>query len=329
VLGSLGLMFLLYTVVSLTQKIESAFNYVWQVERLRNFAQRFSSYLSVILVGPVLMFTAIGVTAAVATHSIVQRLMLIEPFGSLIFLAGKLVPYILIIGAFCFIYMFIPNTRVRFVPALVGGAVAGVLWKSIGWGFAAFIATSSNYAAIYSGFAILILLLIWLYLNWLILLLGAQVAFYVQYPRYLTREPVRLDLSNRLRERLALQVMFLIAEHHLHKRGPWTLDALVQHVGLPMQPVHQIVRLLEKAEFIVETAGEPPAYLPRRDIETITLAELYAAVRRSGESRLLTLHALPHQAEVEATMAAVDEAVESQLDGKTLRSLVQSGRQTD
>ncbi|MGD8935334.1 MAG: YihY/virulence factor BrkB family protein, partial [Thiogranum sp.] len=238
VLGSLGLLFLLYTVVSLIQKVESSFNYVWQVERLRGLAQRFSSYLSVILIGPVLVFAALGFTATAMNNTLVQQLMSVPLLGYLVLRFGELVPYLLVIAAFTFIYAFIPNTRVKLGAALVGGIVAGILWQSSGWAFAAFIASSTKYAAIYSGFAIVILLLIWLYLNWLVLLLGAQVAFYAQYPQYLTREPVRLRLSNRLRERLALQIMFMVADHHLRKLKPWTAEALVHRLGLPMQPVH-------------------------------------------------------------------------------------------
>ena len=322
VLGSLGLLFLLYTVVSLTQKVESAFNYVWQVEHLRSFAQRFSSYLSVILVGPVLVFTALGVTATVTSTSIVQHLMTVEPFGRLLVMFGKLLPYLLVTAAFTFLYMFIPNTRVYFRPALAGGLVAGVLWQASGWGFATFIAGSSNYAAIYSGFAILILLLIWLYLSWLILLLGAQVAFYIQYPQYLTRLPVELELSNRLRERLALHLMVLIADHHMHNRDPWTLEELVEHIGLPAQPVHKVLRLLEDAGFLSETSDEPAAYLPRRDIETIRLVDLLAAVRCAGENRFLSSRGIAHIDSVDEVLDAVQRAVGASLGDRTLKDLV-------
>ncbi len=325
VLGSLGLLFLLYTVVSLIQKVESSFNYVWQVERLRGLAQRFSNYLSVILIGPVLVFSALGLTATAMDNSLVQQLMNIEPFGYLVVLFGKLVPYLLVIAAFTFIYMFIPNTRVNLVPALLGGLLAGVLWQSSGWAFAAFIASSTKYAAIYSGFAILILLLIWLYLNWLILLLGAQVAFYVQYPQYMTRQPVALRLSNRLRERLALQIMFMVADHHIHRRDPWTSEALVQHLGLPMQPVHHVLQLMVDSGFLAETGDNPPAYLPRRDVETITLAELYEVVRSAGENRFLTIKSLPYQQQVEMVMTALQQAVRTEFGKQTLKDLVTTG----
>ena len=328
VLGSLGLVFLFYTVVSLIQKVESSFNYVWQVERLRGLARRFSSYLSVILIGPVLVFTALGVTATAMNNVLVQQLMNTESFGYLFLTFTKFIPYFLVIAAFSFIYVFIPNTRVRLFPAVVGGVVAGILWQSSGWAFAAFIASSSRYAAIYSGFAILILLLIWLYLNWFILLLGAQVAFYVQYPQYMTRQVVQLRLSNRLSERLALQIMFMVAEHHLNSRDPWTAEGLVHHLALPMQPIHHVLQLMVKTGFLSETADEPPAYLPKHDIETITLAELYEVVRSAGENRLLTSKTLPYQVEVERTMTAIQGAVAAELGDSTLKDLVEDRTRT-
>ena len=100
--------------------------------------------------------------------------------------------------------MFVPNTRVRFKPALIGGVFAGVLWAGSGSLFTSFVVSMSRYEAIYSGFAIVIVAMIWLYLSWLILLLGAQLAFYVQNPEYLPLGQRALSASNATRERLAL-----------------------------------------------------------------------------------------------------------------------------
>ncbi len=326
VLGSIGLVFLLYTVVSLTQKVESSFNSLWQVERLREFSRRIFSYLGVILVGPVLVFAALGLTAAVMNNALVKGVMNVEPVGRIIVSGSNLLPYLLVIAAFTFAYILVPNTRVRLLPALAGGVLAGILWQTSGWGFAAFIASSSRYAAIYSGFAILVLLLIWLYLNWWILLLGAKVSFYVQYPQYLTRHPVQVSLSNRLREYLALQLMFLIAERYIHQQEPWSLDDFVQYIGLPMQPVYHVLRVLEEAGFVAETSEVPPVYLPRRDIDAVRVSELLHVMRRAGETRLLTLHHLSHQAGAEATMQAVEQALEDKLGERTLKDMVMSGQ---
>lgn len=286
VLGGLGLGLLIYTVLSLLQKIEGSFNYVWRIERLRGFGQRFSSYLSVILVGPVLVFSAMGLTATVMNHRLVQWLIGIEPFGTIILEFSRLIPYLLIVSAFTFIYMFIPNTRVKLHAAVIGGLLAGFLWQSTGWAFATFIAASTKYTAVYSSFAILLLLLIWMYINWLVLLLGAQISFFVQHPQYLTRIPVRLSLSNRLKERLALMLMYRVAEQHHGEMRPWTVSALAAHLDMPVAPLERLVALLIEAGYLAETNAEPPELIPARDIATIRVMDLLEAVRSADEGFL-------------------------------------------
>lgn len=322
VLGTIGLGLLVYTVISLVQKIEGDFNFVWRVDSLRSFGRRFSNYLSVILIGPVLILSAIGITASIMNTALMQRLLTVEPFSTLGVGVGKLVPYLLVWAAFTFIYVFVPNTRVRLVPAAVGGLVGGLLWQSTGWGFAAFIASSAKYAAIYSSFAIMILLLIWLYLNWLILLLGAQIAFFMQKPQYLTRMPVRLELSGRLRERLALTLMFLIGSHHYHHRDAWTLESLVDHLDLPNDPVYRLLTVLKDQGFIAQNDEDPPGYLPARAVETIELRTLLAAVRGAEESRFLSDDRIHVPAPVDRVVQRSQEAVERALGGATLRDLI-------
>lgn len=324
VLGSLGLALLIYTVLSLLQKMERSFNYVWRIERLRGFGQRFSSYLSVILIGPVLVFSAMGITASMMNYRLVQWLMNVEPFGTLILELSRLVPYLLVAGAFTFIYMFIPNTRVRLHAAIIGGLVAGFLWQSTGWAFATFIATSTQYTAIYSSFAILLMLLIWLYINWLVLLLGAQIAFYIQHPQYLTRTRVRLTLSNRLKERLALVMMYLIADHHHRNTQPWTLQTLAVHLDLPVTPVESMVTTLINTGYLVETNTEPPALVPARDIATIRIMDLLEAVRGADEERFLRSDHLA-MAPVDALVLRLRGAREQTLGEMTLRDLLDGG----
>jgi len=323
VLGSVGFAFLIYTVISLLQKIESAFNFVWQVDRMRTISQRFSSYLSVVLIGPVLIFSAIGLAAAILNSELAQRLISIEPLGSLIVYSGRLVPYFLVCLAFTFVYMFIPNTRVQLRAALVGGVIGGALWATAGWGFATFIASSSKYAAIYSSFAILILLLIWLYLSWLIMLVGSQIAYFVQYPKYMTLHRVRFVLSNRVRERLALQIMYLAGYNFYHGVQPWNLDALVERLGLPGEPVHRVIEILVNAGYLIEiTSEEPPVYLPVHDIETMQLADLLTAVRKAGEDRFLNDAQLQSLDAVDLLMSQVDAGYRDVAGRRTVKDLV-------
>jgi membrane protein len=324
-LGSLGFALLIYTVVALVQKIEAAFNFVWQIDRLRSISQRFSNYLSVITIGPVLVFSAVGIGATMLDTGIAQKLVSVEPFGTLMLYAGSLAPYVLISLAFTFVYILIPNTRVEFRAALVGGVIAGVLWKITGWGFATFIVTSAKYAAIYSSFAILILLLIWMYLSWLILLVGSQIAYFVQNPKFMTLHRVEFVLSNRLREQLALQIMYLVGYNHMHHRDPWQLDQLTEFLDLPDEPVDRMVATLVRANYLMEINDESgTTYLPKHDVDTLQLADILSAVRESGESRFLSVDQLTPVKAVDELMAETRAATEGALGARTLKDLIQS-----
>jgi len=325
VLGSIGFALLIYTVISLLQKIESAFNFVWQIDSLRPLSQRFSNYLSVILIGPVLIFSAVGFTTEVLNSEVTHRLAAIEPFGTLILFGSMLVPYILVCLAFTLIYIFIPNTRVQFKSALIGGVIAGVIWKITGWGFAAFIASSSKYAAIYSSFAIMILLLIWMYLSWLILLVGSQIAYFVQHPRYMTLHRDPIVLSNRMREQLALQIMYLVGYNHFHDRPAWSLDRFIEYLDLPGEPVHRVIRVLVDAGYLIEIIREDAlVYLPLHDIETIRLVDIITDVRTARETQVISMQHLTSLKAVDTVMAEMDSSRSSALGEQTLRGMVRN-----
>jgi len=238
---------------------------------------------------------------------------------------SKLVPYVLVCLAFTLIYIFIPNTRVQFKAALIGGVIAGVIWKITGWGFAAFIASSSKYAAIYSSFAIMILLLIWMYLSWLILLVGSQIAYFVQHPRYMTlhRDPV--ILSNRIREQLALQLMYLVGYNHFHDKPAWSLDQLIEYLDLPGEPLHRVMRVLVDDGYLIEVVRDDAlVYLPLHDIETIRLVDVITDVRTAQENQVVSLQHLTPLKAVDTVMAGMDSSRIASLGEQTLRSLVES-----
>lgn len=321
VLGAIGIAFLIYTAIALMQKIENALNYTWHVKKLRPLAQRFSNYLSVILVGPVLVFSALGMTASIMGTDLVMAVSQIEPFGTLIEFMTKLVPYGLVILAFTFIYVFIPNTRVHVSAALVGGVVAGVLWQTTGWVFASFVVGSAKYTAIYSAFATLIMFMLWLYLTWLILLVGASIAFYFQFPNYLTLSRSELKLSMRVRERVALHVMHLVGRSHYEQSPRWSGARLAETLGMPMELVEPVLDILEQEGLLVENCEEEPYYLPGRPLDTTPVADVLLAVRRAGENKSFNLHRLPEAPLVDAVVDGLEDARAGALDGRTLKSL--------
>jgi membrane protein len=322
VLGAAGLVFLLYSVISLLNIIEECFNRIWRVETSRNWIHRSSDYMSVLLVGPVLVVSAFGVMASMANNTLVQKIIALEPFGSFYYLAGLILPYVLIIAALTFLYIFMPNTRVNFSSALVGGIVAGLTWKMGGRLFGIFVAESTSYNAIYSSFAIILLSMIWLYVSWLIVLLGGVVSFLHQHPRYLLHKNKKPDLNHRQQEYYGFLILFLIGRAYYEGKSPWTVHALADEIELPWEAIRSILQGLEKAGFVIAIQTEPSAYLLARAPETIGLLEIYARLRAfDGQEQMNAMNSGSAE-NIWALTNHIEEAAASVLKDQTLSDLI-------
>ena len=322
ILGTMGIALLFYTVISLIQKIERAFNYTWKITEYRRVAQRVSDYISVILIGPVLIFTALGITAAVSSSEVVTLLSEIEPFGSLIHLTSKMLPYLLVIAAFTFIYILIPNTKVQFRSAFAGAVIAGILWETSGWLFASFVVGSTNYTAVYSSFAILIIFMIWLYLSWLILLIGASISFYHQHPERILQQQIQ-GLSARLREKIALLVMFRIGKSFHNNDQPWTLNSLSKEFDVAPESVELVIESLHNNNLITKSYDHNTVtYMPSYSLEHITIESILQAARVAEEAPGLTTDNLDYEDDVDALINNIDIAINNMLDNMSLRDLI-------
>ena len=318
VLGGLGIVFFLYTVISMIQKVEAAFNYVWYVSQPRSIARRFSEYLVVLIVGPVLMVAAISMITSLQSNTVVQFLTNNQQLGTLFVFAGKFVPYVIISGVFTFLYVFMPNTRVNTSSALVGGVCGGIMWATMSAAFAAFVLYSTRTLQIYAGFAVAITTLIWLYLNWLILLIGAQIAFYHQRPAFLRmgrREP---RLSNAMRERLVLNIMYLTGAAFRSPERVLTLQDLCRELRLPSLTLTPTIDALEEAGLLIATDAEE--LIPGREMSRITLQEIIDVVRQSGDTG--SDKPPVWTSEIEALGRQLDEAVDSEIAEMSLADLL-------
>ena len=317
-LGGVSLAFFIYTAISMVQKVEESFNYVWYVSKPRSFARRFSEYFFVLLIGPILMVTALGMLTSIKSNAFVQMILTYESLGPIFVVASKFTPYLLITGVFTFLYMYMPNTKVKFKSALVGGLAGGFLWASAGAFFATFILYASRTQLIYSGFAVAITTLIWLYLSWLILLIGAQLAFYFQQPAFLRigrREP---RLSNSMRERLALNVMYLVGKAFRDPDTTTSIREISQMLSMPSIALAPVTDALEGAALLIITESEE--LLPGREMSRIPLNDILAVVRTKGETGSYRDPAWT--AEIDALGAEMDGALARVTAEKTLSDLL-------
>lgn len=318
VLASLSIGLLLIFALSMAQKVESSFNFVWRVDRPRSLARRFSEYVSVMFVGPIVMAIATGLIAALSSAAFVEKMRQLEPFGSMIAALSDSTPYLLVIAAFSILYLIIPNTKVRFRPALIGGTFAGIGWAASGQLFAALVVTSTRYEAIYSGFAIVIVLMFWLYLSWLILLLGSQLAFYLQNPYHLRLGLRREPMSNSLRERLAINAMLLVGRDFAHPAHGWRTESLAAELRLPSTSLEPIMAALTDGDLLAQTSDL--RLVPARDPRRISINDVVDAVRRQRDGH--GSESGEWNATVDDLARRIDGAIEDVLLERTLADLV-------
>jgi membrane protein len=321
VLGTVGVATLFWTTFSTVDQIENAFNTIWRVRRSRSFGRKVRDYPSVVLLGPVLVFAAFALIASVQSHWLVQRVLEIQPFGYLIVLSAKILPFVMLCGVFSFLYAFIPNTPVRLSSALVGGLTAGLLWLLAGTAFTAFVAESGRYSAIYSGFAILILFLLWLYIAWIIVLLGAQVSYLYQYPSaYLSRASWRRR-THEVYERAGLTMLAEIARRHLAGQPPARTADLALKLDVPQVAAEELMEEFVRHGLLYRTE-DPPGLTLGRPPEHVPISEILTLLRtRQQQATPDTATPVP----ITELLHRRDEAAQMALKGVTLRSLVADG----
>lgn len=286
VLGVVGLAILIYTVVGMMQKIEHSFNFVWRVQKARSIGARLNDYLSVLLIAPLLMFISTAMTATVRNHSLLDHLSVIPMFETFSTLFGVVLPYMVLAIAFTFLYSFIPNTKVTFKAALIGGIVTAFLWKIMGWGFANFVSNSSGKTAIYAAFATVLIFMIWIYLIWLMLLIGASISFYVQHPNYRRPQQRHEQLTPSLLEQLVVDIITYIAKcFQNNKPSPRSSD-IAKHIKQPLHHVEHALILLESHHLIAKEEKHQ-GYLPAKPLEKISLYDLLHCARQSHNTTTL------------------------------------------
>jgi membrane protein len=329
VLGVFGIAGLFYTTYSLIDKIEQALNAIWQVKQGRTWERKFTDYLSAVLVGPVLVVSAFGLLASLQSHTLVQHLVRMEPFGTLLVWSGEVVPFLMLCAVFTFFYKMIPNTQVHMRSAAIGGVSAAILWTIAGEAFAKFVAASANYSAIYSSFAVLMLFLLWLYTGWMIVLIGAQFSFFHQYPTAYLSRLLWEQGTYVFREQLALKVLRALGHHYLKGDRPLKLPELSSELNMPLSLVEEEVeRLIENG--FVGRLQEPEGVSLIKSPDLIFVKEVLDSVRNGTPPWIL-----PHletSDPVAALLRRRDKAVERALVGETVQSLLQdqpSSRSTE
>ena len=293
-MGAIGLAFLLIAVISLLTNIEEAFNDIWGVNTLRPLLRRFSDYLSVILVGPVLLIGAISMTSSLISHNFTQNLLEMQMIGSLIVLVLKVTPFIFMWLAFTLLYIFMSNIKVQWRAALIGGVVGGTLWQVAQLIYVHFQVGVARYNAIYGTMAALPIFMVWLYVSWVIVLFGLGVCYAQQNLRTGARDLRGHEVSRRSYEQVALALLVTLADR-FHRGDPAiNHDKLARLLYVPPRLCRAILTQLEHLGLVTEICSHSgwPSYQLGRDADNLSVADIYSMLRNAGEE---VLYRHPHR----------------------------------
>lgn len=324
-LGTVGLITLVLSVLTLLTNIEKSFNHICGVSETRSLARRFSDYFSITALGPVLLVAAISMTTTLESQSLVKHLLGMELVGHALLIFFQIFPYLAMWAAFTGLYLFMPNTRINLQAAILGGAFGGILWQIVQAGYINFQFGVSRYNAIYGTMAALPIFMIWIYVSWLIVLLGLEVTFAVQNLKTIRQELSRGEISFEGRETAAIAI--LVATGATFMQGKPALSAVELSSRLHLAPrmTRNLLQTLVRLGFLAELAGsrnEPDAYQPARSLETLTPLDVVEALRRDGEAAATGRMGAAGRA-AHDLRTRIDAGLAASLEGLTLGEMVQ------
>ncbi len=312
-MAGVGLGFLFWAIVRILGNIEASFNNIWGIKESRSLIRKFSDYLSIMLISPLLLVMSGSLTVFLTTHirTITQEVSFLGVVSPFIFFLLRFIPYAAIWGLFTLVYILLPNTRVRFVSGLLAGVVAGTVYQIVQWGYITFQVGVARYNAIYGSFAALPLFLIWLYISWLIVLFGAEVSFAHQNVDAYELEPGSVRISNRFKRLLSLLICHAVITDFSQGKPARTAPDLAHGLDIPIRLCRQMLHELVTSGILSEIKTDQDkesAYQPAQDIHHLTVGRVLAALDSEGMDDIPVSRTQVRQT-LSQSLAELDEAV--------------------
>ncbi len=286
-LGWVGVATLLFTVFSLIGTIEKAFNTIWHVTKGRSPWRKVTDFFPVILICPIVLLVASSFNVSLQQQDIVKGLLSVKAIGFLEAMFLKATPYLLITFAFAFMYAFIPYTKIKISGALLGGFVGGVLWQMAQWLYINWQIGAAKYNAIYGSFAQLPLLLIWIYISWLIVLLGSEVSYAWQNINSFVKQRYFGEATPFERQKLAVLMMIVLAKRFHDGKPLPSVEDMSDSFMAPTTLVSDLFGLLQRAGYAVQTENsECEIFAPARALDNVRVLDIIKVVNMDGVNRV-------------------------------------------
>jgi len=306
-LGFIGFFVTFWAFIVTLASLETTINDIWGIRDRRPVVFRMSYYTTITLLFPIMILGSIGVTTALESTVILKELSRLAWFTEVFRLFMRFLPYLVVWVLFAFMYKVIPNTRVRLSSAVFGALVGGTFWQLALYFYAKFQVGLANYNLIYSSFASLPFFMFWLFISWLMVVLGAVTAYVHQNYRRFRLDAAASDVSYSFFERLALRVFMTVGSSFFEGRRPISVDEISELLNTPVHLVNNVLFILRDEHLIIPVGEEDGRYVPARDLGKIRLIDFLTALRQHGEN--------PDEEISEQERPFLDETIDAVLRG--------------
>ena len=290
VVAGTGIIILFWTIIKVIGDIEESFNYIWKIAQGRSLSRKFSDYLSLMLLAPIILITSGSVTVFLKTQLtwLINIIHLAKIGEWLVIRALSLLPLVLMTGLFAFTFIFMPNRKINYTVGIIAGVITAIMYNLVQWAYLSLQIGVSTYNAIYGSFAALPLFVAWLQIGWMIVLFGCEIAFFLQNYENYRHSSEFSKLSFSLKKVIALQITHLIIKNFIPLNNPLTASEIAKILAIPIAIVQSLLLKLTASHILVEfkNQDECEIYQPAVDINILTIAYVVNALEQCGQGYL-------------------------------------------
>jgi membrane protein len=293
-MAGVGVIILFWSVMSLLEHIESSFNSIWQIRSARPWYRKFTDYLTIMLIAPVFIVLSSSITIFIGTAlpEFMSRAPILEFFKPIISFLVRFAPFFITWLTLTILYIIMPNAKVKFVPALISGIVAGTALQVLQWLYIDLQFGIAKLSAIYGSFAAVPLFILWIQSSWFIVLLGAELSFANQNVSQYEFESESLNISNYQKRALVLMIMQMIIRNFVVGEKPVSAESIASNLRIPVRLARDILQdlsVVNLVSIIHENEKKERLYQPALDVNKLTVSYVFSRLDKSGSEQILVM----------------------------------------
>ena len=293
-IAGIGVIILFWSAMSLLNHIESSFNHIWQIRSSRPWYRKFTDYLTIMLIAPVFIILSSSITVFISTEltDYMTKAPILDFFKPVISFLFRFAPYFLSWITLTILFIIMPNAKVKFVPALISGIIAGTILQGIQWLYIDLQFGITKLSAIYGSFAAVPLFIIWIQTSWIVVLLGAEISFANQNISRYELESEALNISNYQKRALVLMIMHMIIRNFSMGEKPISAEYIAVNLKIPVRLSRDILQDLSNANLVSiihENEEKERLYQPALDVNRLTVSYVFSHLDKKGVEQIMVI----------------------------------------